>query len=721
MPDAALSAPTRLLPLREEIAIFPAPAALDGAPSWTLHDPVRNRFYRLGWQEFEILSRWDAGTIERVSERVGAETTLQVTAEDVDQLGRFLFACDLLRATTPGATDLMLQRAARQRESWGQWLLHNYLFTRIPLVRPDRFLTATYPSIRWVYSRGFALAIAAIGLLGLYLVARQWDSFLATFVDLFSVSGAVWFAVTLFGLKLVHELGHAYTAKRFGCRVPTMGVAILVMVPVAYTDVNEAWKVTARRQRLAIGLAGVTTELCCAAIAACAWGFLPEGPARSVAFLVATSTWLTTVLINLSPFMRYDGYYVLSDWLETPNLHIRAFALAQWWMREKLLGLGDLPPEELPAPRRRFLTLFAYLTWVYRFSLFMGIAAIIYHFAVKFVGIGMMVVEIGYFLVRPVYNEGRTWWKRRADIRWCRRTIASSLGVVLIVVLLLVPWRSTIEAPALLRSRQHVDVFVPDFGARVVTIAARDGEKVAKGAPLLQLASPDLDYQILREQTDLDVLRWEFASRGLNSDLLANSQVTAQQYAQSLAEHRGLVEQKNRLAVKAPIAGDVVDVAENLDPGSWLPAKSRLLSIIDPTAATVEAYVAEADLGRIAVGDRATFFAVADSRIELPLHIAEIARASTTELPDTYLASTFGGPIAVRPSKAGSEAQKSESDKTPLVPDETLYRVTLAPENGAAAPAQVTRGVVTLHGEATSIIIRVWRSFLAVVIREGGA
>lgn len=715
MPDAAPSAPTRLLPLRDEISIFPAPAALDGSPSWTLHDPACNRFYRLGWQEFEILSRWDSGTIERIVERVADETTLRIGADDVEELARFLFTCDLLRGASPGATDLMLQRAARQRENWSQWLLHNYLFTRIPLIRPDRFLTATYPYMRWVYSRSFAMAIAVIGLSGVYLAARQWDSFIDTFVDLFTVEGAALFAITLFFLKFVHELGHAYTAKRYGCRVPTMGVAILVMVPVAFTDVNEAWKVTARHQRLAIGLAGVTTELCCAAIALLAWGFLPDGPARSVAFLVATSTWLTTVLINLSPFMRYDGYYVLSDWLETPNLHMRAFALAQWWMREKLLGLNDVPPEELPPGRRRFLILFAYLTWIYRFSLFMGIAAIIYHFAVKFVGIGMMVVEIGYFLVRPVYNEGRVWWKRRADIRWSRRTAATAFGAAALAALLLVPWRSTIEAPALLRSRQRVDVFVPDFGARVVTITAGDGAKVAKGAPLLQLVSPDLDYQIRRDQTDLEILQWEFSARGLNSELLANSQVTAQQYTQSLAEYRGLVEQKGRLAVVAPISGEVVDVTDHLEAGMWLPAKSRILSMIDPTAATVEAYVAEVDLGRIAVGDRATFFAVADSRIEVPLHIAEIARASTTELPDDYLASTFGGPIAVRPPKS------SQDKSVALVPDETVYRVTLVPDDGRAAPTAVVRGVVTMRGETASIVMRLWRSFLAVAIRESGA
>src|SRR5450755_3453126 len=126
--EAAPAAP--LLPLREEIAIFPGPAALDGSPTWTLHDPVRNRFYRLGWPEFEMISRWDGCTAEALAERVAEETTLSIDSGDVEELTRFLFAYDLLRATSPKATANLLAKAERQRESWARWLLHNYLFMR---------------------------------------------------------------------------------------------------------------------------------------------------------------------------------------------------------------------------------------------------------------------------------------------------------------------------------------------------------------------------------------------------------------------------------------------------------------------------------------------------------------------------------------------------------------------------------------------------------------
>jgi putative peptide zinc metalloprotease protein len=712
---AAAGAAKGLLPLREEIAIFPGPAALDGSPSWTLHDPSSNRFYRLGWREFELLSRWDSGSVATLAARVEAETTLQVEQEDVDDLVRFLFSFDLLRASSPEATANMVKKADRQRGSWAKWLLHNYLFIRIPLLRPDRFLSLSYPYLRWVFSPLVAALVVAIGLIGLVRVARQWDVFLGTFVDMFSVQGAVGFGITLGCLKGLHELGHAYTAKRFGCRVPTMGLALLVMVPVLYTDVNDAWKLSSRRQRLAIGLAGVTTELACASFATFAWGSLQNGPARSVAFLVATSTWLTTVLINASPFMRYDGYYVLSDWLEVPNLHSRAFALAQWSLRETLLRLGDPVPEDMPPHRRRLLVVFAFLTWVYRFSLFLGIAAIVYHFAVKILGITMMVVEVGYFVIMPVVREALTWWRRRADIRLNARTALTAAGAATILLLVLLPWRSAVEAPALLKSQQHIDIFAPEFGARLASISVHDGDSVAKGAPLVQLASPDLEYRLGRARTEIEISEWQLGARGANPELLARSQVTEREYEAARAEYRALQDQKSRLDVTTPIAGEVVDVAEALNPGSWLAAKSRLMSVIDPASMTVEAYVDEADLDRITVGDAATFVAEADTRIEFPLRLTEIARASTTILADPTLASTMGGPIAVR-------AQKQNEKQNELVPDRTLYRVRLAVAEGHPAPVtRILRGQVILRGEPISLIRRIWRFALAVVIRESGA
>jgi putative peptide zinc metalloprotease protein len=321
----------------------------------------------------------------------------------------------------------------------------------------------------------------------------------------------------------------------------------------------------------------------------------------------------------------------------------------------------------------------------------------------------MMAVEIGYFLVRPVVAEFSIWWRRRSDIRLSARTMLTATAATALVALIAVPWRSGVEAPALLKSEQHIDVFATESGARVAAIKVVDGQSVDKGALMIQLTSPDIDYKIAHTRADLDILEWEMGAKGLDPELLARSRVTEQEYEATIAEYRGLLDEKARLEVTAPIAGKVVDVDDGLAPGMWVKAKSRLASVINPAAVVVEAYLDEADLDRIAVGDPATFFAEADSRIEAPLRVAEIARASTRVLSDPALASVYGGPITVRPQKQNE-----------LIPDRTLYRVRLTPTTELLTPTRVLRGQVMMRGEAASIAARVWRAFYAIVVREAG-
>src|SRR5690606_37041899 len=136
----------------------------------------------------------------------------------------------------------------------------------------------------------------------------------------------------------------------------------------------EAWKLDSRRKRFAIGAAGIAAELILAVLATLAWTMLPDGPFRAAAFVLATSTWILTILINASPFTRFDGYFLLADWLNLPNLHARSFALARWWLRETLFGFGDAPPEDFAPARRRRLVMLALFTWLYRLILFIAIA-----------------------------------------------------------------------------------------------------------------------------------------------------------------------------------------------------------------------------------------------------------------------------------------------------------------------------------------------------------
>ncbi|WP_373925084.1 site-2 protease family protein, partial [Duganella vulcania] len=436
--------------LRQELSLHPGPVQADGSPSWTLHDPSVNRFYQLGWASFEILQRWHLGSAERILAALRAETTLQLAPDDIDAVLAFLGRHELLVAATAEQGAQLWRRRQAGRPSRAMWLLKNYLFFRVPLLRPEALLQALLPYCAWLFRPRFWWAMGGALLLALGLLSRRWDEFTHTFSNYGGWTAALGVGAALSLAKVLHELGHALTARRFGCRVPAMGVAFLVMMPVLYTDTNEAWKLRSRRQRLLIGGAGMLAELALAVCATLLWCVLPDGPLRAGAFLLASTTWLATLAVNASPFMRFDGYFLLADYVGLPNLHSRAFALALWRLRRWLLGLDDPAPEHFPAATRRKLVLFAWATWLYRLVLFLSIALLVYHLFFKALGILMLFVELGWFIARPIVGELMLWWRRRAELRWCRASRRSALLLALLTGWLVLPWQAEVAAPAVL-------------------------------------------------------------------------------------------------------------------------------------------------------------------------------------------------------------------------------------------------------------------------------
>lgn len=156
------------------------------------------------------------------------------------------------------------------------------------------------------------------------------------------------------------------------------------MVPVLYTDTTDSWRLTVRTQRAAIAAAGTVVELSVAMLATFFWNFSPDGIVKSMLFVLATTSWVTGLLINLNPLLRFDGYYVLSDWLGVPNLQSRAFAVGRWKLREWLFAWGDGPPEHMPPHRQSVLISYAWAVGFYRAIVFLGIAILVYYFFSRF-------------------------------------------------------------------------------------------------------------------------------------------------------------------------------------------------------------------------------------------------------------------------------------------------------------------------------------------------
>ncbi|UTY57618.1 site-2 protease family protein [Massilia sp. erpn] len=697
----------QLPPLREELALHAGPVLADGQPSHTLHDPVRNLFFQLDWPALEVLRRWHLGESQAVAAAVSRETALQMDADDVAGVLAFFQHNQLLQAV-PGHAARYAQRLRQRRGSIWHRLLHHYLFFRIPVWRPDAWLARWAPRLDFFYSRLFLwLTLGALGA-GLLAAGRQWERFGATLVDTFSWQGFAGYGFALLAVKLLHELGHAFTAKRFGCRVPTMGIAFMVLWPVAYTDTNEVWKLRERHQRLAVAAAGVLTELAVAAWATLAWALLPDGGLKNMAFVLATVTWIASVAINSSPFMRFDGYFLLADWLGMPNLHERAFALARWHLRERLFGLGQPVPESMSAPRRHGLILFAWATWLYRLAVFTAIAAMVYAFFIKAVGIALFAVEIGWFVLAPLWRELRAWQELWPKLQRQRRLRSFVSLFALLVLALAMPWPSRPSASAMLRPAQQFIVYAPPH-AQVAALPLREGQQVRAGTPLMVLALPELESRQAAAAGRLQRARWQASAGAFDQEQRSHWQAAQEEVAAAEAEVAMLEAEAARYRPLAPYDGVLRDLSPELRPGLWLGRQEVLARLVSTAGQQAVGYLDEEAVALIAVGDTAMFYADAADGPVLRLRVAAIDRDASRVLPEAELSSLHGGAVAVR-EKNGQ-----------LFPERPVYRVTLeALEGDAASRSHAWRGKVVVAGGWTVPAWRYMRAAAALFWREAG-
>lgn len=699
-----------LPPLRQELRLEPGAPLPSGAPGFVLFDPLRHLFFEIGAIEQRIIAHWRCGEAEAVRDALIAEGESQRDAEDaIVAFHEFALSNSLTRDAPGNAVKTLADRHARAKRDWWRWLLDHYLFVRIPLARPTDFLRRTLPVARRIWSPAGIAALATMALIGLFLVTRQWDAFTASFAGLLNAQGLVAYGCALLFVKAFHELGHAYTATRFGCPVPTMGVSFLVMVPVFYTDTTAAWRLRTRRQRMTIDAAGLMAEFSIAAIALFLWSFLPDGPVRTGAFVLATTSLATSLLINASPFMRYDGYYILSDFLGVPNLASRAFALARWRLRELLFALGEPPPEMLGVRLRRTMLAYAVATIVYRAALYIGIALFVYHSVFKALGIILFAVEVFVFLVRPILSEAREWRARLPQIKASGRARATALIAGVALLCLFLPLDRSVTTPAILMPIVDKPL-VTGEPARVDRILVANGDSVAAGQPLLILSSPDLDLGVLQSATRIAQLESQIARGVADREDLADTTVLQRDLLAERDRLAGFERRRFMLTVRAGVAGRVVDLQRDLKPGNWTDGRAALVRVVTPGRYSVRAYMPEDESWRVASGSMGTFTPSSGVAGSWAVRLDEIGASAIPTLDQPALASVNGGPIATQ----------AAASKDALKPAGATVALNLVAERSQddRAFVQPMTGAVTLPARGESIAARVTRSIMRVLVRE---
>jgi putative peptide zinc metalloprotease protein len=699
----------RLPPIREDLAISAGPPGEDGHPTWRIYDTLRHRFVAIDHATCTILSMWrDHPTAAELAAAAAVRLNQPFTPTEIDELARFLARHNL---TQTNADDWRkaTESAKRNQHSKLMTLVHSYLFFTIPLFPPERFLRSTIWVADLGAKRSVQVSIALLGLVGLLLVSRQWDEFLLGARGLTTAAGIAQFAVTLFGVKILHELGHAYTAVRYGCRVPVIGIAFMMMAPVLYTDVTDAWRLTERRKRFAIDIAGVGVELALACLATFLWVFLPDGLVRQTAFMVATSSWVMSVGVNLNPFMRFDGYYIFADLLGVENLQSRSFDLGTWKMREVLFALKMPPPEFFIPARERLLIGYAWSIWLYRLMMFTGIAVAVYAYFFKALGVVLFLFEIGYFVAKPLFCELTQWWMMRHRILGTFRARMTFASAAVLALLFIVPWSSTIKIPAVLEAADVAHIY-PPRAARVVAVHVVAGQTVRKGDRLIQLDSADLESERRATMARLDAVRMRLARISADKEDRDDSLVLESAFTSLRMKLDGLNKEQGELDVRIPADGIVAELNPSLQSGQWIAARDRIALVRGNDRVSVTGYVAESDLGRIDVGALGRFIPDMPQASSASMTLQSIAVSGSSYIDPPELASANGGRIEAFPD-----------NRQRLVPVTAQYLVTLGVTTSVPVPSMRLRGVVNLEGSPESFFAAMWRRALKVFVRESAA
>ncbi|SBS36331.1 Peptidase family M50 [Marinomonas spartinae] len=691
--------------LRQNLRLMTASPDEDGEPRWQIFDPLSNKFFFLSRTGFYLFREWrHAKTDEELLASVEGRG-LDIDPHELDFFIRFLEINHLIEAHTKNELARLQQEVVKRQQHALMWLLHNYLFIKIPLVRPDLILSRCFSRIKFLFRLRLHWVAFLLGVLGLVMVLRQWDTYTHTLQNFFDVSSIIYYVGALVVVKTAHELGHAFVAKRYGCRVSSMGLAFLLMTPILYTDTTDAWRLRSRFQRLSIVTAGVRVEIYIACVATFLWGIVSDSGFRSVLFFVATTSWISSLLINTSPFMRFDGYYALSDFLGMENLQPRSFLVGKWFLREHLFGFGFAPPEPLNRKKCLLMVSYAWATWVYRFFLFIGIAVLVYYFAFKLLGIVLFLVEILWFLVLPIIKEIGVWFKLRKDMTINRTSIVTLVFGILIVGALLIPWQGQISAPAVATFERH-QTFYPSEPAKVVNWQVVPDQKVKQGQLLILLESAEVEQDIHLTQVKLDALQtqWQRASSGASS---SDEQLTLQtQLSREQSRLQSLLERRERLVIQAPFNGDI---GENLSlkKGDYVNEKMPLATLYDAQSGIVKAYIDSRSVSRLKIGSEASFIGNDGTPLPTQLVVEKVLPTAITHLNYPGLSSVYGGPIA---------AQKMQDQ---IIPDTSIYEVILS-FKGKSPITRQQYGRVDLSVEPTSFLVNGLRYIYGIFIRESG-
>jgi putative peptide zinc metalloprotease protein len=504
--DAFRSSTTRPVGLRRRGDLVTNRQVHQGQAWWVVKDPIALSYFRFRPEEYALLDMLDgAVSLEELKTRFEARfPPRRITVEELSRFIATLHRSGLVIGDRPGQGPQLFER--RRQRIWKQWMawLANIMSMRFRGIDPDWLLTKLDPWFGWLFTPPAIVAALCFVASAVLLVLVNFDVFrskLPDFHQFFASGNWLYLAVALAVTKILHEFGHGLSCKHYGGECHEMGMMLLVFTPCLYCDVSDSWMLPSKWKRAAIGAAGMYVEVIIASIATYLWWNSHPGIFNQLCLDVMFVSSVSTILFNANPLMRYDGYYILSDILEIPNLRQKATSIlgraASYWC------LGIKQPEDpfLPQRNRALFALYAVASsvygWIVTASIFLFVWNVFKPYRLEVLGQMMAAGALWGLVIRPLHSMIKFLRVpgRRDEVKAINVTVSGLVAAVVLAAVALVPLPQRVWCAAELRPRGEETVYVTVAG-RLESLAVKPGAVVRKGEELARLSSIDLDLEI---------------------------------------------------------------------------------------------------------------------------------------------------------------------------------------------------------------------------------
>lgn len=515
MADSLVNSAMRPLRLRRRPDLVSKRQRYHGRAYWVVKEPVALNYYRFHEEEHAILNMLDGqNSLQQIKDRFQAEFAPQrITLQDLQQFVGMLHRSGLVISQSSGQGRQLRRRGDEKRKKEVLGKLANIFALRFRGIDPEKLLNFLNPFTWWLFTPLCLCFVALLGLSALTLVGMNYHEFrtkLPTFQQFFAAENWIYLGATMGIVKILHEFGHGLSCKRYGGECHEMGLMFLVFTPCLYCNVSDSWMLPNKWHRVFIGAAGMYVELILASIATWLWWYSQPGLFNFLCLSVMFICSVSTVMFNGNPLLRFDGYYILMDILEIPNLRQKSTEILKRWFQQYCLGLKLQENPFLPHRHHFWFALYTIAAVIYRwvvvFSITLFLMKVLEPYGLQSIGKMIAIAGLVGMVVQPLWatikflrTPGRASKMKSKNLLISSVVTASILGV-----LAFVPFPFHINCAMEIQPQRASQVFAMVPG-RLVAWHKQPGELVAAGEVIAELDSIDLQIQQAKFQSELDM------------------------------------------------------------------------------------------------------------------------------------------------------------------------------------------------------------------------